>query len=272
MSLLPVSKGDPFNIRAQDWNDIARVVNRLSGVSVGNSVNMRGGEQNIFVNISAHRDLELGEAVALDKMLLSIEEGKYPDVPAWLTKDAEQDKQVIIVQEPCEKDKIALGMILGVSLAKVKFTQKETTHASPKGEKGNLIGASSGIPVLWQGGDSGEQYALVLLSGSGSGTSIVYVKFHSAMPRVSEATGDWIYDVLVFADPGERTYLFEGKTRKLVIPSDFLSEKPLDVGGGHGTYAAQPFTFTDPDQVVEEGKSAKSETAFYLIDTSMFVR
>lgn len=173
------------SLPANAWNEVAATVNRANAANMI-MMSPKGGSdtQNITLYIKAHKELKIFDVISLadietqkdDAAMLA---GNF----CFLSEDpsAEKKKQLLIMQSPCEEGKVARALAIGITPVKVTFKGKETRFCALNDKK--LEGSESGIPVLWQNGDTGEQWAIVLLGGGTGGGTI-------AQCKITESTSD----------------------------------------------------------------------------------
>lgn len=186
------------SLPANAWNEVAATVNRANAANMI-MTSPKGGfdTQNITLYIKAHKELKIFDVISLadietqkdDSAMLA---GNF----CFLSEDpdTEKKKQLLIMQEPCEEGKIARALAIGITPVKVTFKAKDTRFCALNGKK--LEGSESGIPVLWQEGDSEEKWAIVCL-GAGAGGRTV------AQCKIKESTSDksiWKGSVYVLGD------------------------------------------------------------------------
>lgn len=91
------------------------------------------------------------------------------------TPDADTGSAFVIVQGPLANAVARPAVLIGLSWCKVNVTSAADSHATTiDGDNTKLQGGGAGVPILWKEAGTGDKWALVLLGGGGSGSTLVF--------------------------------------------------------------------------------------------------
>lgn len=102
------------------------------------------------------------------------------------TPNGDTGPAFVIVQGPIADGAAAPAALIGLSWCKVDVASESDTHATTiDGDNTKLQSGSSGVSIVWKESGTGEKWALVLLGGGGSGSTIVWGQLIKTVPANS---------------------------------------------------------------------------------------
>ena len=102
------------------------------------------------------------------------------------TPDASTGSAFVVVQGPIGSGVGRQAVLTGLTWCKVNVASEADTHATTiDGDNEKLQGGSSGVQIVWKESGTGEKWALVLLGGGGSGSTIVWGQLINTVPANS---------------------------------------------------------------------------------------
>lgn len=109
------------------------------------------------------------------------------------TPDASTGSAFVVVQGPIGSGVGRQAVLTGLTWCKVDIVSASDTHATTiDGDDTKLQSGTTGVAIVWKESGTGEKWALVLLGGGGSGSTIVWGKLIDEVPADSLLESDCV--------------------------------------------------------------------------------
>lgn len=224
-----VKPGEPIEIAASTWNsfiDAAAFMNKIATNMSSN--NPFGGLSQgvVLVKNTTGKDLDIFATLILDGSIATViettddstEEGKEEKKPfssrlpcfnGVAPSDNNINKPFVVLVEPLKSEEIGRAVIFGLVVGKISIEDGAHEFAAPDFNGGTCTLVSSfsgGARILWKGGDSGDQWVVLLLGASGSGGSSDIV-----LCEVSSKISEVAYRVYLYENGMQEGYTSRGE-------------------------------------------------------------